>query len=155
MTTQSDVSSLESGALIWPWPAHGLAAMTGSGSTLLLARWFQAAESSRSEHCDMIRPAPNSRAAHLHRRSMPVNTLTVCKSCGPSCKARPCLAAASPGGEARRRSPSVGNTHGDQRRPTVRCYGNTCADRTRCVPLVPCSVWDNKLSRDCKWVRRH
>ena len=31
-------------------PAHGPATMTGSGSTLLPARWFQAAESSRSEH---------------------------------------------------------------------------------------------------------
>ena len=58
VTTRSDVSS-ESGALIGHRPAHGLAAMTGSGSTLLPARWYQAAESSRSEHRDTNHPAPH------------------------------------------------------------------------------------------------
>ena len=37
-TTQSDVSSPESGALVGPRPAHGPAVMAGSGSTLHPAR---------------------------------------------------------------------------------------------------------------------
>ena len=125
VTTRSDVSSPESGALVGPRPAHGPAVMAGSGSTLLPARCFQAAESSRSEHCDTNLPAPNSQAVHGDRQSTPVNALPVCKSCGPSRTAHLCLAAASPGGEKRGCSPSVGDTrsHCGQRRPTVRCYG--------------------------------
>ena len=60
VTTQSDVSSSKSGTLIGPRPAHGPAAMTRSSSTLLPAKWFQAAESSRSYHNDTNRAAPNS-----------------------------------------------------------------------------------------------
>ena len=112
VNTRSDVSSPESGALVGPRPAHGLAMMAGSGSTLLPARWFQAAELSPSEHRDTNRPAPNSWAIHDDRRSAPVNALPVCKPCGPSHSACLCLATASPGREARGRSLSMGDTCG-------------------------------------------
>uniref|UniRef100_A0A8C4QJ87 Noelin domain-containing protein n=1 Tax=Eptatretus burgeri TaxID=7764 RepID=A0A8C4QJ87_EPTBU len=132
MTTRNDVSSSESDALVGPRPAHQPAAMTRSSSTLLPARLFQAAESSCSEHRDTNHPALNSRAAYVDWRSAPVNELPVCKPCGPRRTARLCLAAASPGGEVRGRSPSTGDTRGQggQRRSTVRCYGNTYADPT-------------------------
>ena len=106
----NDAWSPESSALVGP--AHGSAAMTGSGSTLLPATWFQAAELSRSEHRDTNRPAPNSQVVYGNHRSAPVNPLLVCKPGGLSRTARLCLAAASRGGEARGRSPSAGDTRG-------------------------------------------
>ena len=105
-------------------PASTRAGMTGSGSTSLPARWFQAAESSRSEHRDMNRPAPNSVPCPGDPRLALVNVPAPWCATWPERSGRTahfCLIAASPGGEARRRPPHMGNPRGHQRRPTVRC----------------------------------